>query len=358
MRKVYFIRHGDVETPGGESFCLGTADFPLSAAGRARSVLLSPGFESWGVSEVFSSPLSRALETAALMGARPIALPGLAEAGQGDWDGLPFSEIRERWPELYAARGRDRTLLPPGAEEPDAVLGRFSRAVGEALECTRGDIALVTHRSALRLFLGSALGLTADAAARLELHCGSVTRLEWSGGRWELCGRAGQRPHPELLPPLCLRLLEADAPDRVAAHCRAVEREALRLVCALAAAGVYPDEFAVSAGALLHDIARTEPEHAARGAELLEAIGYPRIASIVRQHHGLDEPEHLDEAAVVFLADKLVLGAKHVGLESRFAESEARCSTPEARASHERQLEQARALRRRINSLCGKTVVA
>ena len=84
MRKVYFIRHGDVETPGGESFCLGTADFPLSAAGRARSVLLSPGFESWGVSEVFSSPLSRALETAALMGARPIALPGLAEAGKGD----------------------------------------------------------------------------------------------------------------------------------------------------------------------------------------------------------------------------------------------------------------------------------
>ena len=238
------------------------------------------------------------------------------------------------------------------------MLGRFTRAVGEALECTRGDIALVTHRSALAALPRLRAGPHGGRRRGLELHCGSVTRLEWSGGRWELCGRAGQRPHPELLPPLCLRLLEADAPDRVAAHCRAVEREALRLVCALAAAGVYPDEFAVSAGALLHDIARTEPEHAARGAELLEAIGYPRIASIVRQHHGLDEPEHLDEAAVVFWRISWCWAQNHVGLESRFAESEARCSTPEARATHERQLEQARALRRRINSLCGKTVVA
>lgn len=357
MRKVYFIRHGDVETPGGESFCLGAADFPLSAAGRARSVLLCPGFESWGVSEVFCSPLSRARETAALMGAEGIALPGLAEAGQGDWDGLPFSEIRERWPELYAARGRDRSLRPPGAEEPESVLERFSRAVEDALACTRGDIAVVTHREVLCLFLGRALGMAPEAAARLELQYGSVTRLDWADGSWALSGRAGHRPHPELLPALCGKLLAANVPEKVAAHCRAVAREALRLVCAMALAGVYPDEFAVSAGALLHDIARTEPEHAARGAALLETIGYPAIAAIVRQHHGLDDPERLDEAAVVFLADKLIQGTKYVGIEARFAASRDRCTTPEALEAHGRQLGQARALAKRINLLCRREVV-
>ena len=137
-------------------------------------------------------------------------------------------------------------------------------------------------------------------------------------------------------------MLAAAVPEKVAAHCRAVEREALRLVCSLAAAGVWLDEFAVSAGALLHDVARTEPQHAQRGAEYLTELGYPRVADIVRQHHGLDAPGELNEAAVVFLADKLVQGERFVGVEARFAASEARCLTPEAKAAHAEQLAQAR----------------
>lgn len=342
MRNLYFIRHGDVEMPGGQRRCVGASDYPLSALGRLRAVLLAPGFESRELGEVFVSPLSRARETAELMGVRGVALPGLREAGMGEWDGLTFEEIRERWPELFARRGKELWLLPPGAEEAAEVLARYMRAMEEALACTHGDLAFVGHRSATRLFLGHVLGMDAAAAAKLELKYGSVTHLEYEDGRFALRGRAGRCPRPELLPALCRRMLAAAVPEKVAAHCRAVEREALRLVCSLAAAGVWLDEFAVSAGALLHDVARTEPQHARRGAEYLTELGYPRVADIVRQHHGLDAPGELNEAAVVFLADKLVQGERFVGVEARFAASEARCLTPEAKTAHAAQLAQAR----------------
>ena len=63
MRKIYLIRHGQPELPGGERICLGSSELPLSTLGRLQACLL--GLELGGrVSAVFSSPLSRARDTA------------------------------------------------------------------------------------------------------------------------------------------------------------------------------------------------------------------------------------------------------------------------------------------------------
>ena len=77
----------------------------------------------------------------------------------------------------------------------------------------------------------------------------------------------------------------------------------------------------VAAAALLHDVARAEPAHADAGADLLVRLGYPRLAPPVRSHMHLGGAAGapLDEAQVVYLADKLVLGDRVVGLEERFA---------------------------------------
>ena len=52
MRNLYFIRHGDVAMPGGVRRCVGNSDYPLSALGRLRAVLLAPGYEGREVGEV------------------------------------------------------------------------------------------------------------------------------------------------------------------------------------------------------------------------------------------------------------------------------------------------------------------
>ena len=46
-----------------------------------------------------------------------IADEALREVSVGRWEGLSFAEIRERWPELYEARGENMSsVAPPGGE--------------------------------------------------------------------------------------------------------------------------------------------------------------------------------------------------------------------------------------------------
>ncbi|MGD0641998.1 MAG: hypothetical protein ABSC22_14720, partial [Roseiarcus sp.] len=63
-----------------------------------------------------------------------------------------------------------------------------------------------------------------------------------------------------------------------------------------------------------------KPRHADAGAELLRECGFPNVAAVVACHMAISfDGEHVDEGAVVYLADKLVRGTTRVSLEERFA---------------------------------------
>jgi molybdenum cofactor cytidylyltransferase len=121
----------------------------------------------------------------------------------------------------------------------------------------------------------------------------------------------------------CLELLrERGAGPGLIAHAAAVAAVAASLAAALNERRQYLLVPLVKAAALLHDVARAEPQHAAAGAALLEQLGYARLAPVVRSHMELGDAADgaLDEAQVVYLADKLVRGDRYTGLEVRFAE--------------------------------------
>ena len=141
----------------------------------------------------------------------------------------------------------------------------------------------------------------------------------------------------------------AGTPEHVIAHCRAVAEEALRLADCLPAGETAPDRPLLYAAALLHDVARTEPNHAETGAAWIRALGYPEVADVIAQHHDFDG-DRLDEAALLFLADKYVRGTERVSLEERFATSAGRCTDDEARAAHERRFQAAKRLEKQILS--------
>ena len=344
MRRVYLIRHAMPDIPFGERWCVGgLSDPPLCALGRMQAALLPTMEELRGLTAVFCSPLSRARETALPLCAAPRAVPGLEEQRMGVWDGLSFREIRERFPALYEARESDPTLLPEGAESPEAVGERMRRALRRCLDESEGDVAVVSHRSALATLIGR----------RELLLYGSVSVLRVEDGRCE-AESWGLRPCPELSVPLAQTLLEAAAPgERVEAHCRAVASEALRIAQALP---LRLDRELLTCAALLHDVARGEKDHARLGAAWLRELGFEAAAAIAEQHHDL-AGETVDEAAILYLADKSVMEDRRVTLAERFAASEARCATPEAKAAHGARLRDALRLRDEINRMCGKTVV-
>lgn len=176
MKRLYLIRHALPDFPDGQRRCLGRTDIPLGDAGMAQAEAMAARLPP--VTAVFSSPLTRAVQTAKMIRPEITVLPGLRELDYGQWDGLTFTEIRRRFPELYAAREHDKSLLPPGAEPPEQALTRFLGAMGEAARVSPGDFAVVVHGGVTELFLQTIIG-----KGYKPRYC-EVISLQWENGRF------------------------------------------------------------------------------------------------------------------------------------------------------------------------------
>ena len=346
-RTLYLIRHAMPDIPFGERWCVGgRSDLPLSALGRLQASLLPFAPELSGVKTVFCSSLVRAGDTAAALSASPVVIPGLEEQDMGVWDGLSFAEIKEKFPALYAAREFDPSLLPEGAESEEKVRVRMETALRRCLEMSAGDVAAVSHKGAI----------AAVAGGREHLDYTSLTALRFEEGRLVSVEKLGA-PRPAPTGELCEALLAAAGCDEaLKAHCRAVAAYADELGSALQSKGVALDAQTVHAAALLHDIARKEEKHPALGALWLRELGYPELAEIIRQHHDPDGTD-INEAAVVYIADKAVRGTVRVPIGERFAASLKKCTTPEATEANLRRYEAAKAIRNEINRLCEEELI-
>ena len=118
-----------------------------------------------------------------------------------------------------------------------------------------------------------------------------------------------------------IALLKAlQSSETVIRHCLAVAATGRQLAEGLNRAGMDLNIAAVEAGCLLHDIAKGQPDHARCGARVMERHGYPLLAGIVGAHMDLifEETSCLDEAAIVFLADKLTHEGQVVSVDERF----------------------------------------
>ena len=351
MRKLWLIRHGHPDFLLGAHMCLGRTDTPLGPLGRMQACLLGEVLRD-KKRTVFASPLTRCRETAAPLGGKAILVPDLAEQDMGPWDGLDFTEIKQRWPELYARRAAEPLLVPPGAETLSEVRRRVMPALRDCVNSCDGDLAVVAHASVIQAILAEVCCVPLEESRPLRVPYASFTVLRCDDAITMEHGAV--LPCPPMTPELAERLLKAAAPgDSVEAHCRAVSAEALRIAEALPFA--LDRELLVSA-ALLHDIARNEKDHARLGAAWLRELGYHEAAELIVRHHDR-HGETVDEAAVLFLADKCVKEARRVTVEERFAGSADRCRTPEAKAARAERRESALRLRDQINEICGKTVV-
>ena len=137
-----FVRHGESEWVAEGRF-QGQGDSPLSELGRRQALLTArriarrarrPALPlpSGPPRSIVHSPLARAAETADLISRavsggrgpdaveRPVPTlpdPGFLEIGQGEWEGLPATEVTERWGEVLETWRRDPLLAwAPGGE--------------------------------------------------------------------------------------------------------------------------------------------------------------------------------------------------------------------------------------------------
>lgn len=155
----------------------------------------------------------------------------------------------------------------------------------------------------------------------------------------------------------CWRILcETGVEKKIKGHSWMVAFVAYRLVTCLNEVVVELDEDLILAGALLHDISRSELDHAQVGAKLLEAWGYPLVAAVVNVHMDIEvlEDQPLTEAEVVYLADKMVRGSTIVSIQERFSKVLERYKgDPQTRNSVLKRLHQVELIIRKVEKKLG-----
>jgi hypothetical protein len=155
-------------------------------------------------------------------------------------------------------------------------------------------------------------------------------------------------------------LAEQAVSERVVRHSQVVAEVAEKLAVSLIQHGAHLNLALITAGSLLHDIAKGKPDHARAGASILEERGYPKVAEIVVCHADIDFAsedsvgEILKESAIVYLADKLVQEETVVSLDRRFQRSFARFrEDPIVFAAVTRRWETAQNIARAVEQRCG-----
>jgi CTP:molybdopterin cytidylyltransferase MocA len=158
----------------------------------------------------------------------------------------------------------------------------------------------------------------------------------------------------------CRAILDiAGTPERTRNHACKVRDVAAALGRALADAGVPVNTGEVEAAALLHDVAKGQPDHEAAGARMLSESGFSRIGDIVSVHQELvDDIDSVDiETKLVYLADKMVIEDRLVPVEQRYRASEEKYGhIPDALENIIARKNRAQAVKAEVETMLGQPV--
>lgn len=142
-------------------------------------------------------------------------------------------------------------------------------------------------------------------------------------------------------------------------HSRLVAEVAQRISVALVRSGVALNEDLVLAGALLHDLAKGQPEHASAGAAILRSMDFPQVATVISSHTDMEFYGRLDESAVIYLADKLTSGERPVTIDQKFEAALRRSSdNPAALDAVQRRMATAKAVALAVETQVGAALAS
>lgn len=181
---LYLVRHGAIISVAGKAF-IGQTEAPLSEQGVEQAWALRKWLADIPFTRILSSDLSRSRRTAQIIAGRHAAaiesVPKLREINLGEWDGLSFQEIRNRFPDDYAARGRDiENWRPPRGESFADCRVRVHHALEQILSDSQGNVLVVGHAGVNRLILCSALGIPIRNLHNIGQDYGCINILEFS----------------------------------------------------------------------------------------------------------------------------------------------------------------------------------
>ena len=176
FRRVVLVRHGQTEWNEARRF-QGKTDISLSDVGRRQAQALAERLSSWRAEAVYSSPLSRALDTARAVAERHGLVPAVLEE-------LSIPGLKEERREDFA-RWREDPFFnpPPGAEGWEDIRLRLERAVGKILAGSETRIVVVSHGGVMRALYAVLVGFDPHRVWNMDVTNCAMTGVELRNGR-------------------------------------------------------------------------------------------------------------------------------------------------------------------------------
>jgi broad specificity phosphatase PhoE len=171
-QEIYLVRHGETEwSLSGQH--TGSTDIPLTENGEEVARELGRKLAGHEFTAVWSSPMSRAIDTARLAGFEPDVRidDRLKEWDYGDYEGLTTPQIRETRPDWFLWRDGC-----PGGESPGQVGARADGLV-EELKAVDGDVLLFAHGHILRVITARWLGYPPNDGMHFSLGTATLSIL-------------------------------------------------------------------------------------------------------------------------------------------------------------------------------------
>jgi len=174
---IYWVRHA----PTHEKTFVGHRDVPADLSDDAQIARLEAALPKNAL--VVSSDLSRSVDTATAIQGRRMRLPhrtGLREFDFGDWDGLHFSEVAEKWPDLSRTYWQNPgDVAAPNGESWHAAAERVSSEISAVIaDNPRRDIIAVAHFGAILTQVQRAANITPYAALSHRIDNYSITEIQ------------------------------------------------------------------------------------------------------------------------------------------------------------------------------------
>lgn len=178
MSHLYLVRHGETDW-NREHRVQGSTDIPLNEMGRIQAIATGRLLATRHWDAIYSSPLSRALETARIIArevglGEPVIEPAIIERSYGEAEGMDHDSIDAKFP---------GSMPVPGREHWQEVSARVVPALVRIAEQHHGgDVLVVGHGGAIR----SVLRVVDPQTIHPPIENGSVHSFRHTDGTLEL----------------------------------------------------------------------------------------------------------------------------------------------------------------------------
>lgn len=184
--KLLLVRHGETDWNLAHRY-QGQSDIPLNQRGVQQAEQLARRLSNEKINALYSSDLSRALETAKYVA--NMYEPALAiqsdsrwqEICFGEWDGLNYEEVEAKWQNEVTAWYADPVnFSPPAGETMLQMSKRVQSALDELKSKHKDETALVvSHGGVIQVLLCMLLGMELNRYWQFHVMQASLTVIHF-----------------------------------------------------------------------------------------------------------------------------------------------------------------------------------